>query len=604
MTVRQVTLWLGFFGMLCSVPPTSAAPFVLPSEGITVFRRDRLPLDTDTMRELADQLGRLAAGQGGSTAADRRAVSQLIALTLALQPDHREIRQFAEKFGSSEQQPSGDLKRLVRDRARVWEILAWLETPDTGTDSHALANCLSDVMVVVDSKHPRAIELLKASERGNWRDWVRPLSDFELSDPDDDAAKPSTDPDSEPPTGPATIQLAEAEVSTVLLTTGDKAAGGTAMRLVPVAMEAHLKKLPTETKPPSTDPKHPATDVKPPEKVPTFSCTWSGVSSTNDTETLRQLGYRVKEVIETGRSPFPTGYSMTLRSGNRLTYVIDQDRSGVSGAMAVLLSASVSGVVPNATVVGEIDKEGKFVLPPRFWERLRALSNGPGGRLVLPPEAATYLPSILALEEPGFFIKYEVLLASNLEELLARTAKNHPPETADVSARFAEITGKLGSQAVPEYVANRFVRQRLDELGRAAPFHASARMLAIQGAAKRPTTLPRAILATEFLSAIRPMDWIPKEMADKLDATTLNSTLEASKTAVARMERYCEVRDRDLLDLTNDLVVSLRTLSRAIRKSGSSDNSSSQYREFEAFKRSHGKATEMLKLQIKPLGSQ
>lgn len=588
-------IWLGILAPLGGILPLPAGPFVPPDEGAVVFRRDRLPLDVDLMRELSQHLASLAMGQGGTHAADRRTVAQMIALALAIQPENSELRNFATAFGKGQQQAQGDPKQFAQARVRAWEILGWLESPEAGADGHALAACLGDVMTAVDPKHPRAAAWKQSGEQGEWRNWVKPVAEFDepsvtVNDP---ALIPTAQPtDKAKPAEP--IQLAKATLTTVLWTAGDKTSGGSAMRPMPITMAAKPVELPTSPYSPGKPPgKSPG---KPPGKPPDFSCQWNGGQTAGDEGSFKTLCWRVKETIELGHDPFPSGINLAFSPVNRLTYLFDQDRSAISGTLAVLMKSAVRGVEPQATVIGEIGKDGSFQLPSRFWERLRALADGPGGRLVLPSEAATYLPSILALDNPEFFMKYEVLLAASLDELSARSAKTPAAELADVTARFSEITSKIGSQAVPEYVANRFIRQRLDELARAAPFHASARMLAVQGAAKRPTTLPRAILANELLMAVRPMAWIPKEPLEDLVPDTLINTFDTCKTRVARLERCAQTQDRDLLDLTNNLVVTIRTLSRALRnKTDASGGFSNHSSDFDIFNKSYEKSTETLK---------
>ena len=595
MCVRRLTIWLGMLGLLWGGGRLLAAPFVPPAEGVVAFRRDRLPLDVDALQELSQQLGEVAKGQGGKTAADRRTVAQLVALALAVQPNNGEARKFSEQFAKGEQQAKGEPKHLAATCTRIWHTLTWLESPAAGADGQALAACLGDVMAVADPKHPRALELQKKGEHGAWANWVKPLEAFQ--DPAPVAIRPPDEPPEEPPadkpeSAPATIRLPKARVSTVLLTTVAKAGGNTAMRPLPILIEAKLQE--------PTDKDRPA---KPP---PPFFCYWNvekpeliAGKPDPDAENFKKLSAGVKDAIEAEHGPLPIGGQAAFAPGGSLSYAFDKDRSALSGALAVLLDAAVTGTEPQATVIGEIQPDGSFQLPPRFWERLRALANGAGGRLVLPAEAASFLPSILAFEEPGFFLKYEVLLAANLKELTERSAKAPTGALADVTSRFGAIAAAVGTQAVPPYVANRNVRQRLEEIAQTAPFHGSARMLAVQAAGKRPVTLPPSILATELLMAIQPLASIPKEQTDRLDAESLIEAHDTCKKGVARLERYAARSDRKLLDLANDLVVAVRTLSRALRTKVDANGSKvSHEREFNDFKQSYERITGLLKIAV------
>jgi hypothetical protein len=91
------------------------------------------------------------------------------------------------------------------------------------------------------------------------------------------------------------------------------------------------------------------------------------------------------------------------------------------------------------------------------------------------------------------------------------------------------------------------------------------------------------------------MAWIPKEEADRLESETLTGIYDACRKNVARLDRYTESRDRDLGDLVNDLVISVRTLARSLRnKIDANGGAISHEKEIEAFKRSHGKVIDTL----------
>lgn len=572
MSVRRLMIWVGLAASLGGGVALAAGPFAPPTEGVVVLRRDRLPLDVDAMQTLSQQLAVLANGQGGERAEDRRAVAQWVALGLMLQPGNRELRKFGELFGNGEQRAQGDPQQLAEARAAAWETLTWLASPTAEGDGHALAACLGDVLAVADPKHPQAVEHLKNGEQGSWQGWVAPLAAFTLPDATNHP-RPEVPADLKPAPA-AAIQLAYAKVTTVLWTTGEKAAGGAALRPLPLTMEATLRERPA--------------DAKPNDPPLAFSCRLKMEESWAAAESFRVLSSVVKSAIEAERGPMPASVRLTITPGGGLNYGVEVDRDALSGALAVLMNAAVSGTEPRATVIGEIRKDGSFRLPLRAWERLRTLANGGGGggRLVLPTEGGTLLLSILALEEPEFFLKYEVLLASNLKELLERSAKTPTGGLADVSARFAAICDKRGTQAVPTYVANRFVRQRLEEIVRDADYHGSARMLAIHGSGKRPTTLPRPLLATEVLMAVRPMAWIVTTGVDGLGMDALTQTMDGCKKGVARLDRYAEMRDRNLLDQANDLIAGIRTLMRALRnRTDAYGYFVSHDRDFDAFKR-------------------
>jgi hypothetical protein len=202
---------------------------------------------------------------------------------------------------------------------------------------------------------------------------------------------------------------------------------------------------------------------------------------------------------------------------------------------------------------------------PDIWNRLRALSTGPGGRLVIPADAAEWLPSILALEDPEFFLKYDVLLAGNLGELLERTAAAPKGPLAQSLEKMDGIRAKRASLQIGQYLNNRLVRQQLNDVMTGTPFFASAKMLGIQGAGERPTRLPRKLLAFELRRAIEPMKWIFTEAQFQIDLGELDRSYETCRAEIDRLARYVDNSDREFHESARELATTLRTFSRASR---------------------------------------
>ncbi len=529
-------------------------PFVPPAEGPVPFRRDKVPLDPDTMSALSGQLVTLVGGVDLEGAEGRRASAQLLALALALDPANKDARETLEVLEEGDLPTFGDERNVERAKARVWTTLSWLEDPESGKDGHSLGACLGDVMIMVDPDHPRAKVLAAKGERGSWSGWVAGLRDFDDKaivknvDPEEDemdVRDEDSDEVDEPGSG-SSIRLEAATVQTPLWNY-DKVTDKTSLRVVPVTMAATMREV---------DPDDEDDQPRP------FGIR---LENTEEAEFLSGMNEAILGALEKIHGPLPKNGRVRLTVGKDSDYLVRRNRQAISAAAAVLADAALSGIAPNATVIGIVDEKGGFKLPPRFWEKLRALSNGPGGRLVLPAQAAEYLPSLLALEQSDFFFKYEVLLASNLKELIQRSSGSATGEVADVSVKFAEIRSRLGAQTVPLYVSNSFVRQRLAAIAQEAPHHFSARMLAIQGAGERPTILPRNILAAELRTAIEAMAWIAHHQGDRIDSDDLDRTYGVTRADVDALERYVDLRDRDFHEKVRALTISVRTLARDSR---------------------------------------
>lgn len=586
-----------------SVAPLSAAPFVPAAEDVVVFRRDRLTLDVDSMEALAAQLLILAKAQGGAGEADRRGVAQMLALAQALNPGDDKVWKFGERYADGEQRPIADPGAVANARARCWQTLAWLESADAGEAAQALAYCLGDVMALADPKHPRAGDLRKRGERGAWDGWVKPLAAFKVSTPtariptatagNDPPGIPSPAPDDSAGPG-ASIKLPKATLGTVVWAAPDSNKPKQLI-VMDLAMEATLKD------PEPRNGEHGKDGDQPPP--PSFSCKWVNPKACEpqdeETRAFNSTSDNARTIVAKTLGSMPVDGCMSFRPETTSIYRMVKDPTGVSGALAVLMNAALTGIEPQGIVLGNLQADGSFRLPTDFWARLRSLSGTPGGRLVVPADAEPFLSAVLALEDPGFFLDYEVLYAADFVQLVERTARVSEGGLADAAARFAEIRDKRGNQNASGYVGNRFVRTRLEEIARSAPCHASARMLAIQGAGQRPTRLETRILAHELLTITRTTDWVAKLTDEwgKLDADALNELAEKGRAEVKSMERYAELRDRSLIDQATDLMMGLRTFSRTLRKRKDAEGKWVEHSEdLKTFKELHQRVTAKLKL--------
>ncbi len=526
-----------------------AGTFVVPAEGPVAFRRDKIPLDADTMAGLSRQLVTLARGLDGETSANRRAAAQMLALATALDPGNNEARNVISQFQKEKHRPLTDPELLEKARLRVWQYLSWLETPEAGGQGQALAACLTDVMVVSDPKHPRAEAALAKGERGAWKHWIAEVSDFEKVDVPEITAPDDPKPD-KPEVASAGILLDKAQVFTVMWAKSSKENGVIwEQKVAPLQMTARVRKGQDDQPTP-------------------FSIS---IGSQGGEGALQELSATLVELLRSQHSTLPAGARVTISSPESSLQISPTRRQSISAAAAVLASAAISGREPDATIIGMVDESGAFKLPTGFWGQLQALGSGSGRRLILPAAAAEFLPSMLALERPQLFLEHEILLASNFQELVALSAKSPDEAMAKSLASFREIREKAGTQPLGQYLANSFVRRRLVDIVQTAPYHFSAKMLAIQGAGNRPTYVTRPVLAAELQRAIGPMEWMIKSGTPHLnppELERLGTTYDLCREQVDRLIRYASKDDRLLLDSVVDMVTGIRTMDRAARARG------------------------------------
>lgn len=549
-----------FCGICLLTVPLAAGgvPFVPPAEENPPFRRDRLPIDTDSMASLSGNLTLLTRADSLETAGQRRAAAQALALALALDPSNSKARDDLSSLAAGRRLSQPDDRKLALAKARTWRTLAWLSVPEAGADGNTLGVLLADAVSVLDRDHPEADELREKPQQEAWDDWVAPLSDFEEKEEPakEDMLSDSGDNDSKPPDHakkPAAIILEKASLSTVLQTYDKKSRMWTPEKTV-VTMESSAEPQEGE------DSGGLVIRIPGPEEQGWLI--------------EENVATPIKDALSGFLGTIPGQGEINLLAGPDGSYIFKKNQAALTGPGFILGHAALSGSEPEGIVIAELDGKNRMVLPDHFWRALQALTEEKRGKLVVPAAAEEYLVSFLAMEKPGFFLKYEVLLASTHEEFVALCAKDLSGANASAATKFAEVVEKSAGTAIGSYLANRFVRQRLQEIIDEAPNHLSAKLLARQGAGMRPQYLSRKVLAAEIwrtvdvigeLGRLDFMD-LSESQLDRLD-----ELYEEMRERLVVLERYADIRDRELLKEGRDLTLTVRNLSRALRSRGDYD---------------------------------
>jgi hypothetical protein len=530
-----------------------AAPFVLPSEETPPFRRDQLPIDTDSMGYLSRDMTMLSQTAALDSAPDRRAAAQALALALALDPSNSEARDILSSIAKETRIRHPDEEKLTQAKARIWQFLGWLATPEAGTDGNLLADLMRDSASMLDPGNPSAVALRDSPEQGIWDDWVAPLQEFEekrIADNSGSEGKKPDEPKKKDPTDSIPkITLTEASVRTVLYAY-DKKSDGYEFGNTVLHMQAEADH-------------HDGLEIRIP------------CDEEEEWQVNEFVIDRIRTALEsTSGLLLPPG-KITFRAGDGDLYSFRKSNVTITGPAFVLASAAMTGIVPDATVIGVIDENNKLTAPSYVYYFMEKLLDGEGGRLVIPAAAADSFAALLTLEKPEFFLKYEVFVANTPEEFASLCAKSPDKKSAEISARFKEIKDKANGATLGPYLANKFVRQRLLEISAEAPYHLSAKLLAIQGSSQRPPrSLSREMLGAMIWHAIAPLkrvedvttEWIDESASGKID-----TLYDETRAELDLLDRYTERADRELLERAKKLAGELRDLSKAFRNRGDDD---------------------------------
>ena len=516
----------------------SHAEFAMPAEGPVAFRRDRVPLDAETMSGLSKNLTTLARAHPMATPAERRTIAQQLALAQALDPGNAAGREMMAACRDGGHTPHEDAAGRDRSLAKIRQLAAWLRSPDAGGDGHALAACLEDILAAAVSGE--TAEAFK--ETGAWTGWVPELAAYEPrpEEPAVDDPFPTPDGNTRPAPGMASASIG--------MLAWKRSGDDSHTQWSPAA--ATLQMAASQ-----------ADDPDAPFTIRIFPTD----------EARQQTARMLEELMRRHHDNTPNGIRLRISSSDFKNMEWGRKPLAFSAAAAVLASAAITGREPDAIVLGEVDARGAYRAPETLWAQLAALGPGEGKRLVLPASAAGLLPSLLAVGKPGLFMDYEVLLARDFQHLLDLTAKQQPEAVAAASAKFHAIRSRMGTEDVRSYVANRFVRPRLGELAQEAPYHASASLLFIQASGQRPTVITRAALTAELMLACDALSWIDETEDRDLEVSEIDQIGKLHDALRKRLDELAGMSvktDHDLIESTRALILPLRDIERAARGRG------------------------------------
>lgn len=515
------------------------AEFAVPAEGPVAFRRDRVPLDADTMSSLSRHLTTLARTQPMASPAERRTVAQLLALAQALDPGNAATRELLGKCRNGSHTPLEDPAGHGRSLAKVRQLADWLKLPEAGGDAQALAACLEDVAAASDPGQSAGAR----KETGAWTGWVPELAAYETR-PKVTEAEPVITPPTTKPSRPE-VRLSQAAVDTLAWKKAeDKGSAEWLLAPSSLSMTTSLAEDPSSS---------------------------LSIRIGSQDGPLDETARMIRNLLEKHHGDLPHGLRIRINCQELSSWREGGATLPSSAPAAVLASAAITGREPDAFVLGRVDENGALTLPRKFWDQLLALGPGNGKRLVLPASAAGLLPSLLAIGKPGIFMDYEVLLARDFGHMLDLTAKQPPEAVAAASAKFRVIRERMGNEDVRAYVANSYIRQRFGELAQEAPYHASAAMLLTQGSGQRPTVISRAVLTAELIRASNTLSWIPKTHDRDFESSEedkLGKVQEAYRKRLDELAALAAKTDQDLLESARALQQPLRDIERALRGRG------------------------------------
>jgi len=536
--------------LLCFIPAqVPGAVYIAPDPAPILFPRDRIPIDTDTMRELSRHLTDLATREPDGTAEQNRATAQLLALAIRLNPANRSALETdkALREGQAVDRFEGDINQPLR---QAWGIANWLLDPASGAAGKTLGTLVIDALAVINPRNPLVKLHEPEGELERWEKVVPSLDAYKATPEPKTPAPPAIAP--APAVERPPILLGQASTkSPLFLLDGDRRRS---LRIVALDMKIV---------------EAPQSDV--------LSFSMQPETEFPDIASARE---NVQKVLEQRWPDLPIRRVAHISTGT--DRYAPNNGQAVSGPAALLIYSALTGkpLRPGVTLVAEVASDGSLTRPRQSWSYLRALRISPGGRLLVPPDFEPELRAMIALEDPAFFLRWEVLIVSSIDTALNLASENSDPAgLAATSQLYGELREVGQDKDVGQLCVNAKVRERLSEIAIRAPFHYSAKMLLVQGdATLRPTRVEREVAGRIVRSAIEPIGGFSRLSLSQLSAKRLLTASEATSAEIERFARFISPDDNDLVKEAREVAQLTQTLGQG-KRDGSLRNGVTYYRD-------------------------
>lgn len=509
---------------------TALAAFVAPREGGEPFRRERVPLDVDTMNQLSRQLGFLAASVERAGPEGQRLRAQLLGMARVLDPANRAAREMLRELGEGREIERSHEMDFQRVLAAGWELEEWLSSEPAGVDGRALGACLREVLGELAPDHPRAVRA--DAQAARWDGWVAPPEAF-VDPPEPGPAEPPPPKEAWKPA----LEVATADFPVVLL---DREKNET--RVIVASLVARAVAKPNQ----------------------------GGrleVEFGSERATAAKLAALLGPLLERRHGEEVRGMKLVFSLPKGVPYSTARNDLVLSGAAFLAGEALITGKLPTAVVLAEVGADGSLGLPQRFWELLARIESLDGRRWLMPAKAVDRFPAMLTLGRSGFFMKHEVLLAKDADGLASLAPLPLSGEMPEALARFEEIQRVGKRSSLGSFVANPHTQARLRQVVADEPRHASARMLAQRGTPGGwPRFLPREVAASELLRAIEPIGKAINVQPILLREDTIDRAVDECREQLDEIHSVLELDDRELHEAVEDLLKPVAQVTKSVRK--------------------------------------
>jgi len=531
---------LGLF--LALITSVSAAPKFIPADdSYPLLRRDLVPLDVDSIQELASQLAILGDGPAPTEAQKLRDKAKALTLSQRLAPTEPRARAIIEALSSLESRPAPSQEELESAQKTTLHAAQWLIDLPTETEGHRLGQLLLDVLAPILPGNPMTQRRDEKGEAARWRGVLANLSDF---DGKPKAIPPR--PDRTNPNGnPAPPAVAQSYQTMALLTS-------VPMLCKDIPQTAPIEPALIKTSLVLTAQKNETPGVLKFQPKPDFD--------------LEPLHLALRNFFEAAGRPLPETYHLSVNTDSR--QYVAKNRENIAAPIAMMLDSALTGrpLRRNTYLFARLAADGTLHRPYEAWELLLHLIQVKAPRdtrLIVGPGMEEELNALLVIQKSEFFLEFEVIAAPTFEaarELFYE--EGQPAETlATAIAGYQEVREKAFlANSLTTFLSLTAVESRLVKARESSPLHLSASMLATQ-AVRRPSYLTGFMLAQELDRRLLPLAAFQYD-EHKTTSQELRDLYKTTRESIQPLDKLAEQNEKLLLKETLDIIQELNSIAR------------------------------------------
>lgn len=542
----------------------SAATYLEPTNGKVLFRADQLPIDVDTINWLSSQLVVVASTQKLDSAAQLRAKAQLLAISSQLNKDNSAAKKLNRELRSGQHFEIANNDDVSKAKARIWSIVRFLSEKNAGEEANLLATRIKDALRVVDSKHPSLGSHVEDSKA--WLNVVPPIEKYKhekatgpdkpndkpriTDEPDDDHNPPKDEhEDKEKEKQSVDPKWSEAQASIKIELEG--------------YVEIENKRNNFRTLSYLNFDIKPEASARSQESNINFET--AGRLAERDGE--KRLEKSIQSILKTSWNDID-GAKISLRFAKIEGKF--KDSPTLTNGIATVLNGVLAGkkIRSNLYIMGGMNRNGTYHQTDAHWPTIRDLRKDTNlsSRILVPEAAEADFRQYIALENPEFFVKNEIIGVKNLKDSLNYVGIEDEGKILSATMKFKEFQKVAGSRSVGPLMTNKHVRAKLEEIVAIMPNHISAKTLLLQGTANRTTKLEPLFLAYELEAGISGMRWLTNKKGDEilnLDAKHIDEIAEKLETRLDEIQPYVDSSQKGLMDESRKIAFELKNLARA-----------------------------------------